>query len=100
MQDISSNLFDWHNDPFSDQSFINGNADRSALGWPAGCTVVAEWDTLGAGHAWPIQFTITGTKGVCVMELQPPSELNNICGTRTYIGYYGGHLIGIYISSD
>jgi hypothetical protein len=95
MQDISSNLFDWHNDPFSDQTFISGDADRSALGWPA---LLAA--PLLVGHAWPIHFTITGTKGVCVMELQPPGKLNDICGMQTYVGYYVRVRIIVYISND
>lgn len=88
MQDINSRLFDWQNDPFSDQTIISATAEASELG------------RLRAhpGVPWPVQFKMTGTKGDCVMELCPPDD-NPIDG-MTYLGYYDGNVIRVSIFND
>jgi len=85
MQDVNSRLFDWDNDPYSVQAIISGTAEASELGWPPGVL-------------WPVQFKITGTKGECVMRLDP-------CGPhhrdlQTYLGYYDGNVIRATVFND
>ena len=87
MKDINSRLFDWQNDPFSDQTIINATAEASKLG------------RLRAhpGVPWPVQFKMTGAKGDCVMELCPIFSSRAVA---TYLGYYDGNVIRVSIFND
>ena len=87
MQDINSRLFDWHNDPFADQTIISATAEASELGWPP----------VHPGVPWPVQFKMTGARGDCVMELCPPDGDR---GVTTYLGYYDGNVIRVSIFND
>jgi len=84
MQDVNSRLFDWDNDPYSVQALIGGTAEASALGWPP-------------GSPWPVQFKITGTKGECVMKLDPCGATRDL---QTYLGYYDGNVIRTTVFND
>ena len=84
MQDVNSRLFEWDNDPYSVQSLISGTAEASELGWPPGVP-------------WPVQFKITGTKGECVMKLDPCGATRDL---QTYLGYYDGNYIRATVYND
>ena len=84
MQDVNSRLFEWDNDPYSVQSLISGTAEASELGWPP-------------GSPWPVQFKITGTKGECVMKLDPCGATRDL---QTYLGYYDGNYIRATVFND
>lgn len=84
MQDVNSRLFDWDNDPYSVQAIISGTAEASELGWPPGVP-------------WPVQFKIAGTKGECVMKLDPCGATRDL---QTYLGYYDGNYIRATVFND
>jgi len=84
MQDVNSRLFDWDNDPYSVQVLISGTAEASELGWPPGVP-------------WPVQFKLTGTKGECVMKLDPCGATRDL---QTYLGYYDGNVIRTTVFND
>jgi hypothetical protein len=84
MQDVNSRLFDWDNDPYSVQAIISGTAEASELGWPPGVP-------------WPVQFKIAGTKGECVMRLDPCGATRDL---QTYLGYYDGNVIRATVYND
>ena len=88
MQDVNSELFDWDKDPYSvvtvDGGIISATAEASELGWPPGV-------------AWPVQFKMTGTKGECVMKLDPCGATRDI---QTYLGYFDGKYIRATVFND
>lgn len=85
MQDVNSRLFDWDNDPYSDQVLISGTAEASELGWPPGVP-------------WPVQFKLTGF-GMPnpVMKLDPCGATRDL---QTYLGYYDGNVIRTTVFND